>query len=179
MIPPDFDEPDDEIVPGPETPAVWERRPDESDQAWSLFSRWVLSDAPTIAAFARACPEVSAPTLHALAARGRWRARRAALEAHLHAARVQGAVAEARAQGEAHARATSAALDWATTSILEAQARGVALSPRDAIAYLKTAIELQRLAAGEATSRSSVDLSGATDEQLAAMRAALEAAGVR
>ena len=162
-----------------EAKAPWERIRSEPDYAWSLFSRFVTSQHPTIASFAREIREESYQTIATLAARWRWRARRAALDEHLHAARIAGATTEAHAQGQAHARATSAALEWATESILAARSRGEELAPRDAIAYIRTAVDLQRVAAGEATQRTSVDLSGATDEQLDALRRAYDEVGVR
>ena len=153
----------------------WSRQPGEPDLAWALFSRFVVSEAPTIAAFAREEGSSGAPALAALAARWRWRARRAALEAHLHSARISGAVREAREQGAAHARATSAALAWATESILARQAAGEVLEPRVAIAAMKAAIELERLASGEPTTRTAIDLSHVPDDALAKLRATLEA----
>ena len=153
----------------------WSRQPGEPDLAWALFSRFVMSEAPTIAAFAREEGSSGAPALAALAARWRWRARRAALEAHLHDARISGAVREAREQGAAHARATSAALAWATESILARSAAGELLDARTAVAAMKAAIELERLASGEPTARTAIDLSHVPDDALAKLRATLEA----
>lgn len=163
----------------PEAPPAaldpWSRQPGEPDLAWALFSRFVVSAEPTIAAFARAEGSSGAPALAALAARWRWRARRAALEAHLHDARISGAVREAREQGAAHARATSAALAWATESILARAAAGEILDARTAIQAMRAAIELERLASGEPTARTAIDLSHVPDDALAKLRATLEA----
>jgi hypothetical protein len=153
----------------------WSRQPGEPDLAWALFSRYVVSEATSIAAFARSEGSSGAPALAALAARWRWRARRAALEAHLHDVRISGAVREAREQGIAHARATGAALAWATESILARAAAGELLDGKTAIAAMRAAIELERLASGEPTARTAVDLSHVPDDALAKLRETLEA----
>lgn len=169
------DEAGEALEPPPAAPDPWSRQPGEPDLAWGLFSRWCVSEATSIAAFARDETPESAPALAALAARWRWRARRAALENHLHDTRIAGAVREAREQGAAHARATGAALSWATESILARQAAGEVLEPRVAIAAMRAAIELERLASGEPTARTAIDLSHVPDDALARLRATLEA----
>ena len=170
------DDIEDDLLGAPPAPALdpWSRQQGEPDLAWGLFSRWIVSDAATVAAFARD-EHQSAPNLAGLAARWRWRARRAALEEHLHASRISGAVREAREQGAAHARATSAALEWATESILARAAAGELLEPRVAVMAMKAAIELERLASGEPTARTAIDLSHVSDDALARLRATLEA----
>lgn len=166
---------DDE--PEPRRAAPWERADGEPDDSWLLFGRFALSDASTISAFARSeVPERSLPAVSALAARWRWRARRDALTWHLQREAVRGAVEESRSQGAAHARATAAALDWAVDSIAERRSRGEVLEPREAIAFLGKAIELQRLAAGEPTARVGIDLSKATEADLDRLEQALAVA---
>lgn len=157
-------------------PDPWERLPGEPSEAWELFSRYVLSSAPSIARFAAEVGTHSRPALAALAARWRWLARRDALTWHLHREAVLGASEEAHAQGAAHARATAAGLDWAVESMAARRAAGELLEPREIVAMAKAMIELQRVAAGEPTARTAVDLSHVDDDGLAKIRAAIEGA---
>jgi hypothetical protein len=105
-----------------------------------------------------------------LSYRHRWIARREALSVSLSRARVSGAIEAAREQGAQHAQATSIALEWAIDSMIARRAAGEILEPREAALFLKQAIELQRLASGEATARIATDLTSVPDEKLAELR---------
>lgn len=154
-------------------PDPWERMPGEPSEAWELFSRYVLSEAPSIAKFAAEVGTHSRSALAAMSARWRWLARRDALTWHLHREAVQGAAEEARAQGAAHARVTASLLDWAAESIARRRAAGELLDAREATAAVKAMVDLQRVAAGEPTARTAIDLSRASDADLDALEKAL------
>lgn len=167
---------DDDPAPEPErkpAPDPWERMPGEPSEAWELFSRYVLSEAPSISKFAAEVRTHSRPALAAMSARWRWLARRDALTWHLQREAVQGAAEEARAQGAAHARVTASLLDWAAESIARRRAAGELLDAREATAAVKAMVDLQRVAAGEPTARTAIDLSRASDADLDALEKAL------
>lgn len=155
--------------PAPSVP--WDKLPAEDQDAFALFQRYLHGSIGNVTRWAR---EAKAPQAPALAARYRWRARREALQVHLAREAADAAEDEARRLGREHARVLAQAREWAEDSILAARAKGETLDPREAAALLKLAIDGERLQAGQATSRVGVDLSKASDEDLAALEAALD-----
>lgn len=149
--------------------APWEIQPGEPTDAHALFERFACT-AWSVKAFAEAQGEPAA-RVAALSARYRWLARREAFNVALTRSRVAGAIETAKEQGAEHARATSIALEWAIDSMIARRAKGEILEPREAALFLKHAIELQRLAAGEPTARIAADLSHVSDERLEELRA--------
>lgn len=163
-----------------QAPVPWERLPGEPDAWWLLFSAYLQSSSPSVAAFARgpAASSYAEATIQAMASRWRWHARRAALEQHLALARAQGASDAARAQGEQIAASVQRQLDQAQRAALAFELRGglESMSAKEVIAYQKQAIELARLLRGEVTAHVRTDLSGLTQEERDAMRALAEKA---
>ena len=172
---------DDPEPPRAQGPVPWERLPAEPDAAWSLFSAYLQSPSANVSRFALGAASAghATSTIQAYAMRWRWHARRAALEQHLARARAEGAADAARAQGEQMARMAQAMLDAAELARTALTLRGglEAMAPKDVLALEAKAIELSRLLRGEVTARTGLDLSGLTDEQIAALRAIAEKAG--
>lgn len=158
-----------------EDSAPWDRRLDESDEEWFLFSRFLDQPDTNVTRFA---PEVnySPRTLQAIATRRRWRARRAALDRHLHLERVGAAEDAARAAGEKHALVLDGAMDYLLDELQRMRTDDVHLAPKDFATFMEKTIELQRAIHGEPTKRTVVDLRNMTDERMAALEALLEGA---
>lgn len=150
-------------------PAPWELQPGEPTEAHALFERFACTTW-SARTFAEAQGEAPA-RVAALSSRYRWLARREALNLALTRSRVSGAIETAKEQGAEHARATAIALDWGIDSMIARRAKGEILEPREALAFVKLAIELQRLAAGEPTARIAADLSHVPDARLEELRA--------
>lgn len=157
----------------------WVQVPGEPDEAFSAFQRYLYApDTPPVSRFARedSAEGRSVATITGWAARYRWRDRRAA---HLHMLAEDAATAarsEVESLAAAHARDMRGIREGLTASIYERQAAGeFAKMPMDkAIATAIKLVELERLIAGEATSRVAevMDASHYTDEELAVLMAA-------
>lgn len=163
-----------EAPPEHERRAPWDRQAHEPDHAWDLFSRFLTSSERTIASFAEA-RGLERPTVQTLAARWQWKARRAALEAHLHDASIASAEDAARERGRLHAGFLADALGWARESMQARIAAGEILDPDEITRFAKIAIEFQRLIDGEPSSRTAITfLDDASPEAVAALAQALE-----
>lgn len=157
----------------------WVQVPGEPDEAFSAFQRYLHAEgSPPIARFARedSAPGRSTATIQGWAARYRWRDRRAAFAHMLAEDAATAARTAAESLAEAHARDMRAIREGLTASIYERQAAGeFAKMPVDrAIATAIKLVELERLIAGEATSRVAQveDWSHLTDDEIAILQAA-------
>jgi hypothetical protein len=152
--------------------AVWDRQPGEPDEAYEAFARYLAHPEPLLGDFARAY-RLNVSTVGRLAATYRWRARRAALTAHLVQARIVAAEHEARDLGAEIARHLGVAVDLAGETIQTALASGDLPSVRDALAILAEAHKQVQLGSGKPTAI--VDMGGSTDADLEAAELALAA----
>ena len=151
-----------------DTPAPWEQQPGEPDDAFALFERFACVSWG-VKEFAEAQGEPQS-RVASWSWRYRWIARREAYTQTLTRSRVAGAIDAARAQGAEHVRATTLALEWSIESMIARKAKGEILKPSEIATFTKMAIELQRLAAGEPTSRIAADLSHLSDERIDELR---------
>lgn len=154
--------------------AAWDRIPGEPDSAFEAFSGYLSHPSSKVSDYIRA-RSLPAST-QGLASRWSWKARRGAYEAVLRAEALQAAREAARGHGEAHAEALATLRTIAMDSLLDLAARGQKMNFREAMAAIKLAVEGERLAAGEDTSRVGVDLSASSPEDLAVVARILEAA---
>lgn len=155
------------------TSVPWARQPGEPSEAFGLFGAYLSYESDNVQAFGRAIGR----NVGQIAARWRWKARRAALEHYLTAERTEAMAAGAREAGRLHAAAWALALDWAVESILHARAAGVLLDPKDALAFLDKAFAAQRLMAGEVQGRIGLDLARASTVDLEALDELLDRIG--
>jgi hypothetical protein len=155
------------------TRAPWAQDDREPDSAYALFVQYLTAPDDSIAAFARST-EGDKRALAGLAARWRWRARRAAYRMWLGEAAQEAALETAQDLGRRHGAVLAQVLDWAVESLAARRAEGELLTPSEALRYAAKAIELQRLIAGQATGRTAIDLSKASPEALDALEKALQ-----
>lgn len=154
--------------------AVWDRQPTEPVECFEAFARYLAHPEPSLGDFARAYG-LNPSTVGRLAASYRWRARRAALVAHLSQARIVAAEEEARDLGREIAIHLGTAVDLAGETIRTALATGDLPSVRDALAILAEAHKQVQLGAGKPTAI--VDLTGTLDADLERAEEALAALG--
>src|SRR6476661_9650167 len=96
--------------------APWDQQEREPAHAWDLFQRYLISDARSIAAWARETGQKPAEVA-GLASRWRWAARKAALSGYLHDAAIASAEDAARERGRQHGAFLADALAWAHESL--------------------------------------------------------------
>lgn len=148
---------------------VWEPLAGEPSQAYQAFEAYLLSDTSLPAHADRVGRSLA--TLQAWAARWRWRARRAAYQAHLRAHAQAAALDEVEEIAREHARGLALMRQIGTEALERALANPGLISPRDAAFLLKTAIDGERLLAGQATARTEVKAEGMSLAQLDALHA--------
>lgn len=159
------------ILRGSDGARPWEPRDDETEEEYALLASYLGWPDENLDAWARALPAHlrAARTvggLRALAVRMRWRARRRALKHHLCQVQFGAMERAAEAQGASLGAIWAEAVDWVMASVLDAKARGVTLSPRDALAFLRAAQEHANLEAGKPTIR--IDLAAIVPEAVPA-----------
>lgn len=136
--------------------AVWDPQPGEDPESVALFGEYLAEEpGTTIQAFIRKHGH-SRSRVERLAATWLWRGRKAALDHHLLREQNQAAQDEARARGEAHAKALSEFREWVYESVLAHRATGTTLDPKDVANAYKALIELDRLIHGQSTANVTV-----------------------
>lgn len=148
----------------------WEQQPGESVENFEKFRAYLTHG--SIAAAERAFEE---PGLGVIAAKHRWRARRAAYVTAIAHEAAEAAIVEARQIGVAHARAALALREAGEHGLLDLIARGVKPTYREALALIQAGVEIERLIAGQATKHVFLDLSRASEEELLELDSRLSA----
>ena len=154
--------------------APWDKLPPEPDEAYEVFSRYLSHPTPYVRDFATSYG-LNENTCGRLAAQWRWRARRAALAAHLSRERIVAAEVEARDLGAEIGRHLGVAVDLAGESLRTALALGDLPSIRDSLAILSEAHKQVQLGSGKPTAI--VDMTSADERALEAAEEALAALG--
>lgn len=152
----------------------WEQLPDEPEEAYQAFAAYLSEQDPSLAAFARTSGLPRTAVL-AWSARHRWRARRAAYQRHLADVRFRAAEETAQEMGARHAAVLHELYSWSLESIEARRASGEVLKPGEIERIVRTVIEQERLARGEAT-QIVRDLSSVPDDVLDQLEEALRAA---
>ena len=147
----------------------WEPVPGEPDDAHQAFALYLDTDR-TITAHAEALG-ASLSRIQALAARWRWRARRAAYRAHLRACALAAAEDETEEIAREHARGFALMRELGINALAHIAARGEPLDVRDALALAKAGIDGERLLGGQVTARTSIHVEGMGDAELEALHA--------
>lgn len=143
---------------------AWDQRPDEDTDAFLAFSAWLTHSSEN--------PYPHTATTRRWAAQHRWRGRRAAYAQSLAASSARAAHETAAARGAKHAALLEDIRELAHEAVLRLDAKD--LSPRDALAWAKVAIDLERLRAGEPGAITREDYGGSALEDLEDLDRALE-----
>jgi hypothetical protein len=147
--------------------AAWDQIATEPDEDFELFARYLAYPVPVLGEFA-ASVGLNPGTLGRIAARWRWRARRAALNNHLSELRVSAAEHEARDVGADIARSWAVAVELAGNTLRSALALEEC-SVKDAVKILVEANKHLRLDQGQATEIVDIQTLGSmSDAELAA-----------
>lgn len=156
------------------SPAPWDKLREEPEEDYEIFSRFLAHPEPYVRDFAQAWG-LNEGTVGRLAARWRWRARRAALVAHLSQERIHAAEVEARDLGAEIGRHLGVAVDLAGEALRTALATGDLPSIKDSLSILAEAHKQVQLGSGKPTAI--VNLSDADERKLQAAEEALAALG--
>lgn len=141
----------------------WLRQPFDTDQAWALFSQWLLSPAPRSLSELARQSRWTVGAIESLAWEYGWKERAAAWDAHLDSIRFQTVQAEleesARAVAKRHGKAARQVVELAAGELgkLLAAAKSTdgigLLRPADVLRFLTEGAKLERLVIGEVTER--------------------------
>ena len=156
-------------LPGP-VKAPWERLSGESEEDYGYFLTF-LARRTTLKTLSE-ITNLSSAALGKIATRHRWRARRSAYYLEQENELREEIQADAKRQAAALIQTWGELLEWSLESILHARAEGRRLDPKEAMQALKNGTEAIRLIGGQSTANLSVDLSGASDEDLQKAREA-------
>jgi hypothetical protein len=133
----------------PDLPRPWERKSDESPQAYRAFTAYRDQDSgDRTAVEAGRIVGISTPLVHRWSSRHSWLKRAADFDAHLDALRIEQSV---HVRLEMHKRHSDAGKQLLAVAVKRvAKLKPAELTPRDLSAFVRTGIEVERLARGEA-----------------------------
>jgi hypothetical protein len=137
----------------PDLPQPWERKPDESSQAYRAFTSYRDQDpGDRTAVEAGRIVGISTQLAHRWSRRHSWLKRAAEFDAHLDALRLEQNV---HARLEMHKRHSDAGKQLLAVAVKRvAKLKPTELTPRDLSAFVRTGVEVERLARGETQEQS-------------------------
>ena len=137
----------------PDSPQPWERKPDESPQAYRAFTAYRDQDsADRTAVEAARIVGISTPLVHRWSRRHSWLKRAAEFDGYLDVLRLEQSVHARLEMHKRHSDAGKQLLAVAVTRV--AKLKPAELTPRDLSAFVRTGVEVERLARGETQDQS-------------------------
>jgi hypothetical protein len=131
----------------------WERKPDESPQAYRAFTAYRDQEpADRTAVEAARMVGISTPLVHRWSRRHSWLRRAAEFDAHLDVLRLEQSVLTRLEMHKRHSDAGKILLAVAVKRV--AKLKLAEVTPRDLSAFIRTGVEVERLARGEAQGQS-------------------------
>jgi hypothetical protein len=137
----------------PDLPQPWERKPAESPQAYRAFTAYRDQEpADRTAVQAARIVGISTPLVHRWSRRHSWLKRAAEFDAHLDVLRFEQSVHTRLEMHKRHSDAGKQLLAVAVTRV--ARLKPAELTPRDLSAFVRTGVEVERIARGETQQQS-------------------------